>query len=189
MVVETATKGVLHDDHAQAHPVPGPRPLLDHSGAQRWQIMLEVAMGVEDWPEDIGHGEDDADEGHIRQRGPLVPLPESRAAITAAGATLRFASVVGDLLFDRGGVDLSTQGRCAAGTNLVEVGPYGVALGGAVPLVLGQFEDSPQAVFRVSLLGRPACQLPSSLTNPFVAPLPACWIEPSPLTKAQAPGP
>jgi hypothetical protein len=65
MVVETASKSVLHDDHAQAYPVPGPRPLLDHGGAQRWQIMLEVAMGLEAWPEDVGHGKDDADEGHI----------------------------------------------------------------------------------------------------------------------------
>src|SRR5271155_1658160 len=103
MVVETASKSVLHDDHAQAYPVPGPRPLLDHGGAQRWQIMLEVSMGLEDWPEAIGHGKDDADEGHIRQRGPLLPLPESRAAITAAGAALRFAGVVEDLLFGRGG--------------------------------------------------------------------------------------
>ncbi|MDP9049861.1 MAG: hypothetical protein M3O31_03935 [Acidobacteriota bacterium] len=66
MVVETASKSVLHDDHAQTHPIPGPRPLLDHGGAQRWQIMLVAAMGPEDWPEDIGHCENDANKGYIR---------------------------------------------------------------------------------------------------------------------------
>ena len=75
-MIESPSEGVLHNDDAQAYPVPGPCPLLD-GGAERWQIMLEVAMGPKDWPEDIGHRKDDSDEGYIGQRNPL-PRCQSR---------------------------------------------------------------------------------------------------------------
>jgi hypothetical protein len=153
VVVESRSEGVLHNDYVQAHTILCPRPLLDHGGAQRWQVMLEVAMGPEDWPECVGHGQDDSDEGHIRQSDPLFPLPESCATITTAGAALRFTGVVEDPLAGGGGVDLPTQGRCTADRNLAEVGSYRVALGGAIPLVPGQFEDFPQGMFRVPQLG------------------------------------
>lgn len=43
---------------------------------QGWQVVLQVPMSTEDGPEDIGHGEYYANERYIRQRSPLLPLPE-----------------------------------------------------------------------------------------------------------------
>ena len=83
-MVETASEGVLDDDAAQAYPVACPRPLLEHGSAQGGQVVLQRRMGLEDRPEDVGHGEDDAYEGYIGQGGPLLPLPEQGPAIAAA---------------------------------------------------------------------------------------------------------
>jgi hypothetical protein len=66
MMVETASEGVLDDDHAHTHPVLVPRPLLDDGGPKGGQVVLQMPMGLEDWPEDIWHGENDANERYIR---------------------------------------------------------------------------------------------------------------------------
>src|SRR5580658_4745871 len=54
----------------------GPSPMPEHSRAKGGQIVLQMEMVLEDRPEDVGHGEDDADEGYIRQGAPLLPLPQ-----------------------------------------------------------------------------------------------------------------
>jgi hypothetical protein len=43
-----------------------PRPLLDDGGPKGGQVVLQMPMGLEDWPEDIWHGENDANERYIR---------------------------------------------------------------------------------------------------------------------------
>lgn len=101
-------------------------------------------MGLEDRPEDVGHGEDDADEGNIRQGTPLLPLPEQGAAVATAWAAPRFTGVVEDLLSGGGGVDLASQGRGSAHAYLAEVLADCVAHGGVVPVLPGKFEDLAQ---------------------------------------------
>ena len=88
MIVQTASKSVLNNDHAQAYPVTAPRPLLEDGSTQGRQIVLQMPTGLEDRPEDIGHGEDDADEGYIRKSDPLFPLPKQGPTISAARAAL-----------------------------------------------------------------------------------------------------
>jgi len=151
IVVEAASEGVLYDDHVQAHPVLAPDPLLEHGGTQGWQIVLQGPMGLEDRPEDTGHGEDKANKRDIRQGGPLLSLPEQGAAIAAAGTALRFAGVVEDLLPGGGGVDLASQGSGAAHADLAEVLADEIAHGGVVPVLVGEFEDLPQLVIRLHL--------------------------------------
>jgi hypothetical protein len=64
-MIKTPTEGVLYDNYVQAHLILVPRPLLEHGRPQGWQIVLKLPMGFEEWPEDIGHGEDDANERYI----------------------------------------------------------------------------------------------------------------------------
>ena len=56
MMVETPSEGVLYDDPAQAYLVSSPCPLLEYGSTQGWQIVLQMTMGLKNWPEDIGHG-------------------------------------------------------------------------------------------------------------------------------------
>jgi len=106
--------------------------------------------------------------------GSVIHCPAARVVCRdcRSGATLRFAGMVEDPLFGRRGLDLSTQGRCAAGTNLAEVGPHCVALGGAVPLVPGKFEDLPQRMFRMPLLGLRSLTVGHAWSSPW--PVRAC---------------
>src|SRR5271170_5692528 len=98
-------QGVLYDDYVQAHAVVVPGPPLEHGCSQRGQIVLKMAMSLEDRSEEVGHGEHNADKGNIRQCGSLFSLPELGASIAAARATIRFAGVIEDLLTGRGGVN------------------------------------------------------------------------------------
>jgi len=107
-------QGVLYDDYVQAHAVVVPGPPLEHGCSQRGQIVLKMAMSLEDRSEEVGHGEHNADKGNIRQCGSLFSLPELGASIAAARATIRFAGVIEDLLTGRGGVNFATESRWAA---------------------------------------------------------------------------
>src|SRR5476649_2063226 len=98
-------------------------------------------MGLEDRPEDAGHGENDAYEGNIWQRDPLLPLPEQRPAVATTGAALRFAGVVEDLLLCFRCVDLASEGRCAAHAYPAEVVANGWTFGRLIPVLQGQTED------------------------------------------------
>ena len=64
-MVKTPTEGMLYDDYVQTYLIQVPRPLLERGSTQGWQIVLEMPMGFEDRPEDIGHGEDNANERYI----------------------------------------------------------------------------------------------------------------------------
>jgi hypothetical protein len=139
MIVETPTEGVLYDDPAQAYPVSAPRPLLEYGGTQGWQVVLKMTMGLENRPEHIRHGEDDAYKRYIRKSGPLLSLPKQGPAISAAWTALRFAGVIANLLSRRRCVYLTSEGCCSANTDLAKVVPHGVALGGLIPLGTGQF--------------------------------------------------
>jgi hypothetical protein len=88
VVIKTASEGVLYDNHAQLYSVMGPSPLLEHSGTQRWHIVLQMPMSFEYWPKHIGHGEDDPNKWYFRNRGPLLSLPQQGSTVATAGAAL-----------------------------------------------------------------------------------------------------
>jgi hypothetical protein len=140
IVVKMPPERMFYDDYVQTDAVAGPRPLLENSSSKRRQIVLEVPMYTEDRPEHIWHGEDDANEGYIRERNPLLSLPKLSPAIATAWAALRLAGMVEDLLLARGGVNLAAQCRRAASTNPTKVCPYGVAPAGSIPMIPGQLQ-------------------------------------------------
>lgn len=109
-----------------------------------------MAMCLEYRPEEVGHGENNADKRNIGQCGPLFSLPELSASIAAARVALRFAGVIEDLLVRRGDVDFGTQSRCTTFADLAEVHPHGVPHGGFISLIAGHFENRTQSMLRFS---------------------------------------
>jgi hypothetical protein len=57
---------VLYHDPVDADSILIPRKLLERGCAEGRQVMLKMAMGLEDRPEYVGHREDDADKRCIR---------------------------------------------------------------------------------------------------------------------------
>lgn len=72
--------------------MPNRTPYLLHAhcwrtaGAQGRQIVLEMTMGLENRPEYIGNGEDNANKRYIRQGDPLLTLPKQCPSVSAAWA-------------------------------------------------------------------------------------------------------
>ena len=81
--VEVATEGMQDHHHHQSHAVFPAGPLLDDLGPQDRQVMEQVAVVPEDWPEHVRHREGDMGVGDVGQLSPTaraatVPWPGSR---------------------------------------------------------------------------------------------------------------
>ena len=65
-----------------------------------------MAVAAKNWPENVGHGEVDTHISNVRERGPLLPLPQYGGAVAATGAGPRFAGVRENLLLGLGRIHL-----------------------------------------------------------------------------------
>src|SRR5215831_12909637 len=87
MEVQLASEGMGHHHYQPTDAVLQLQILLDYRGSECRQVMQQMPVAAKDWPENIGHSEVDTDISDIRQRSPLIPLPQCRCAMAATGAS------------------------------------------------------------------------------------------------------
>ena len=112
--VQVAPEGMRdHQDH-QPHAVGPANPLLDDLGPQGRQVMEQLSVVLEDWPEHVRHREADVVVRDVGQLSPLLALPQCRGPVAATGAGARLARMVDHPCLMGGGEHLGAQRRGAA---------------------------------------------------------------------------
>jgi hypothetical protein len=83
--------------------------LLNHTGAEDWQIVKEMAVSFENGPELAWHRQDEACIRDVEQGRLLLFQPVKCAAVTATGTESRFAPVIATLLISVRGIHLPAE--------------------------------------------------------------------------------
>ena len=89
-------------------------PVLNDVRAQHVQIIQQMPILPEGWPEHVRHGEYHSDIRHLRQCRGLLDLPDKRVSASAARAASRLAGVIDDFLLGGGRLSVPSHHRCAA---------------------------------------------------------------------------
>ena len=140
--VEVAAKGMRDDHHHQSHAVGPAGPLLDDLGPQDRQVMEQVAVVLEDWPEHVRHREGDMGVGDIGQLSPLLALPQCRGPVAATRAGAGLARMVDHPPLMGGGEHLGAQRGGAAVQDLGERFAHSRPSLGAFPVGPPECQDT-----------------------------------------------
>src|SRR5215831_3995415 len=96
--IQSSSEGVGDHHYRHANAILELGPLLYHRSSQVGQVMEEMTVLLEDWPEHIRHREHDAYITNIGESAPLLPLPLQRGSMPTTWTGSHLASVRNELL-------------------------------------------------------------------------------------------
>jgi hypothetical protein len=118
--IQVPSECVLDHQDKRPHSKFVVHPLQNYFSAYDGKVMQQVPVFFENVPEISRHGKDNAGISHIRELGPLLPLPLKRCSISAARAGSNFACVVDASYLRFRRIDLPAQHGSSACDHLPE---------------------------------------------------------------------
>src|SRR5438270_10114866 len=112
--IQVPSESVLYDQNKRFDSKTIFHPLAYRFTAQSRKLLQQIPIFLENAPEHVGHGEDQAGVEHIGKLCPLLALPLKCCSVAAAGTESRLTSVINTLDLSLRGIGEPSQRRSSA---------------------------------------------------------------------------